>query len=183
MAGAAIGQPTHVEQLQDLGIRCLGSVPSDLSAFRLDSDERAPYVRSGLFSFWNEGGKQVFSNDSTRTEKSLPLLAYRIDQVRIELNRLNSDRVERLAVLDIRYTLSGPGGQLLADNLCSESATDTLSTELADAFKDSRYPETSVQLQSTGWFHRIIQPAVVAGAAAIGAYLFFNLRSRRSDDG
>ena len=181
-ARPAQAQPTHVQQLQELGIRCLGNVPGNLGSFRLDGDESAPYLPSALFSYWSDNDRQVFDNDTLRTDVRLPVLFYRLENVGIDLKRAKSGGILRTASLGVRYRLSGPGGQILADNQCSDSLTDTLSVERARAYADPRYSETNIEPPQGGWFRSVLEPAVIAGAAAIGAYLFFNLRSRRTND-
>ncbi len=182
-AGPALAQPTHVQQLQELGIRCLGRVPGDLREFRLDGDESSPYLFPALTSYWSENNKRVFVNDTTRTDARIPVLSYRVENADIDLRRAGQGGLIRTANLAVRYRLSGPDGQILSDNQCSDTIADSLAADAARAYADSRYPVTDVEPPQGGWFRSILEPAVVVGAAAIGAYLFFNLRSRRTDNG
>jgi hypothetical protein len=67
--------------------------------------------------------------------------------------------------------------------MCSGATSDTLETEAVASLVDARYPETDVEFERGGLFRRIVQPAVILGAAVIGTYLFFNLRSKRTEGG
>lgn len=174
-------QATHAESIQRLAIECLGSVPATMDRLRLMPSGNAPYVRSALVSYWIRLGKEVFVRDSTSSPDGLPLLRYTVDRMGIEFGKSRSGHVPRTAFIDVRYTLSGPDSQVLVDSRCNVSRSDTLSLDTARFLRDTRFPETNVIPTSNNWMKRVLQPAVVIGAAAVGTFLFFNLRSGRSD--
>lgn len=176
-------QESHVERLQRAGVECLGAVPSTLDQLHLNPSERAPYVRTALVRHWMESGKVIFSKESAPGSTGLPALQYTVDRIGIDLGKIQSGRVPRIAFLGIRYVLTGPDSEVLADSRCDSSVSDTLSVELARLFQDDRFPETDVQPAERNWFKRYLQPAVVIGAAAVGTFLLFNLRSNQSDGG
>jgi hypothetical protein len=172
-------QSTHVERLQLIGTSCLGSVPASLDSFLLDSDDASPYIRQALISEWKSDGRRVYATDSLHT---LPELRYRVETAKIELYRAGKNQYGRAARLSVSYRLTSESGEILSDGQCADIRSDTLSAALASSMRDSRYPETDVEPPRGGWFRKFLQPAVVLGASAIGTYLFFNLRSRRTDN-
>ena len=123
---AVRSQPSHVEQLRDAAVACLGTTLTDIESFTLDADERAPYLRSQLVAHWINERRQVYESDSLRTERELPAFRYYVDDVQITLRRLGSGRVERKARVALRYTLFGPGKQILADSMCDEQIVEII---------------------------------------------------------
>ncbi len=176
-------QDTHVERLQLAGIECLGAVPAIFDQFRLEPSERAPYLRAALVNYWTEREKIIYLKDSTAVESNLPTMQYNVDRIGIDLGKSRSGRVRRTAFLGVQYMLTGPDSQVLADSRCDTSVSDTLTVEAARLFQDSRFLETDVQPSQKNWFKRYLQPAVVIGAAAVGTFLLFNLRSTQSGGG
>ena len=179
----AQAQASHLEQLQIAVIECIGGVLANVDSFELDADERAPYLRPALVSHWMDEGRIVYTADSSNVDLKLPRFQYRVDVVRIGIRGLSSGLVERTASVAMRYVLTGPDSQILADNMCSRELVDSLDAHLANSLADARYAETNIQYEDEGWIHRVLEPAIIVGAAVIGTYLFFNLRSKRSDDG
>ena len=185
-SGAGLGpdstraQHSHVEQLQDIASACLATSPGKFMVFGLNSDAAAPYIRQSLFDRWKAEERKIYAADSLA---SIPILTFRVLEKKVELYRAGKNRVGRTARLSLSIQLTGPDGELLSDHLCADIRTDTLSTESARSMVDPRFPETNVSPPVGGWFRRYLQPAVIIGASAIGTYLFFNLRSRRTDSG
>lgn len=179
-ADSTLAQNSHIQQLQDIAGECLATSPGEFESFVLDSDSAAPYVRQYLFSRWQEEDRKMYLADSLG---SMPRLKYRVLEAKIELYRAGKNRIGRTTRLSLSIQLTGPDGELLSDRLCGDVRTDTLSTDTAHMMIDSRYPETNVSPPAGGWFRRYLQPAVIVGASAIGTYLFFNLRSRRTGSG
>lgn len=179
----AQAQSSHMQQLQTAGIECIGDVLANVDSFELDADTRAPFLRPALVAKWKDEGHTVYSADSTTAGLKLPRFQYRIDDVRIGVRSLGSGSVERTASVSMRYILTGPDSQILADNLCSREIVDSFDANLAKGLTDARYEETNIEYDVKGWMNRVLEPVIIVGAAVIGTYLFFNLRSKRSDDG
>jgi hypothetical protein len=178
-----VAQETHVEQLQLSAIDCLGAVPSVFDQFLLHPPEQAPYIRSALINYWTEQDKKVFLSDSTRSTSALPSLEYSVDRIGVDLGKTKSGQVPRTVHLAIRYLLAGPDSQVLADSHCDTTLSDTLSVEMARRFQDARFSETDVQPSEKNWLNEYLQPAVLIGAAAVGTFLLFNLRTTQSGGG
>ncbi|GMQ82335.1 MAG: hypothetical protein BMS9Abin05_1784 [Rhodothermia bacterium] len=179
----AQAQSSHLEQLQTAGIECIGGVLANVESFELDADERAPYLRPALVSHWMAEGRTVYAADSSNVDLKLPRFQYRVDDIGVDVRRLGSGLVERTASVAMRYVLTGPDSQILADNMCRRELVDSLDASLTNSLADARYAETNIQYNEKGWMYRVLEPAIIVGAAVIGTYLFFNLRTKRSDDG
>jgi len=183
LSSAVRAQPSHVEQLHDAAVACVGTTLGDIESFTLDADERAPYLRSQFVAYWINEGRDVYETDSLRIERELPDFRYRVDQAQITLRSLGRGRIERKAIVALRYTLRGPGEQILADSMCEEQRIDTITMDRVRTLADPRFTETNVLLENESLFKRILGPSIIVGAAVIGTYLFFNLRSKRTGDG
>lgn len=95
--------------------------------------------------------------------------------------RRAEEPLERHIRVGLRYTLTQPDDTILASDSCVKDRSDLHSRRLANALADSRWNVTNPDIPQTGRWQRILQPAVLAAATAIGTYLFFNLRSDRAD--
>ncbi len=186
VAVSSLAQASHVEQFQSIAIECLGDVPAELDAFELSGPDRMPFIRTGLIGFWLAQKKSVYDGieevngaDSTH----LALLRYDIERAGVEYGKSSSGFIERNVYMALRYELNGPDGEVLSISTCDRSLSDTLSTNLAKLYNDDRFSETNVEPENRSWLKKVIQPAVVIGAAALGTALFFNLRSDRADGG
>ena len=175
-------QQSHVEQLQSLGIECVKDVLVGVGDFEIDAGERSPYLRSAITSYWMEMGHRVFQADSASVEHELPRFQYRITDIGVDLERAPDGQVQRTTRLSLHYLLTGPDGQILADNSCSRHRVDLIDTDIINGLSDSRYVETQPLFQQRSWIQRSLSPVVIIGAAVIGTYLFFNLRSKRSNN-
>jgi hypothetical protein len=182
-SGSAVAQETHTEVLQRMAVGCVGSVPARLDSFVVEPGEKAPYIRSSVSNYWIEQGKTIFANDTDSPPDGLPVMAYTVDRAEISFGKSRSGLIPRRVVLGVRYILKGPQAQILADSRCDDTRSDTLTTEMARLFKDDRYAETNVLPSTTRWYRKVLEPAIVIGVAAVGTYLFFNLRSERASDG
>ena len=182
-ATISAAQPAHVDRLQEAGLRCLAGAPAGVESVTLAAHARAPYLRSAFVEAWRRQGISVFETDSLGAAADRAAFRYDVEEVRIAFERAGSGVVARAARVSLHYMLIAPNGMILADELCSGETTDTLETEAIAGLVDARYPETDVEFERGGLFRRIIQPAVIFGAAVIGTYLFFNLRSKRTEGG
>lgn len=172
---------THAEQLQTLALACLGPVPLGLNEIQIDSDGKHRYIESVLINYWMEEGMTVFDGSGSKETGAIPGLRFSVDTSTIILEKTSSGDFRRTANIGIEYVLTGPNAQVLADSRCDTAQSDTISSEQANAFRDSRFPETDIESSSRSWFRSFLEPAVTIGAAAVGTYLFFNLRSERAD--
>lgn len=176
-------QETHLEQLQKLSIQCVRDVLTSLDKFELEADDRSPYIRSAITNYSMAEGKDVFSPDSLQGVPALPRFQYQITDIGIELTTSSKNSVQRKTRLAMHYMLTGPEGQVVADNDCDRNQVDEVNLDALDELNDARYTETQAYFERRSWIERSLTPAVIMGAAVIGTYLFFNLRSKRSSDG
>jgi len=179
----ALAQAGHVEKLQEAAVACISGVITGVDSVRVDADENFAYVRPALLMLWRENGVKAFLFDSTESVSRTPSFRYRVNDARISLERAASGRVARTASISLQYLLTGPDERILTDELCTRSLTDTLTVDQVNRLVDPRFAETSVSYESRSLLRRVVEPAVILGAAVIGTYLFFNLRSKRTEGG
>lgn len=97
--------------------------------------------------------------------------------------RRAAEPLERRIRVGLRYTLTQPGGGVLASDSCLETRSDLHTRRGAASLADPRWSVTNPDIPQTGFWRRYLQPTVLVAAAAVGTYLFFNLRSDRADGG
>ena len=180
-APATWAQPTNQEALEALAVGCLAEVPDGLDAFRLDVPAAMPYLQTALVARWSTPGRAVYAVDSTATS-SVPTLTVAVDEAAVTYARAGRSAYERTVRLSLRHALTAPDGRILSADGCSETYTDTIARSRVARLETPAYPETQGVLPQAGWVRRYAQPAVLATAAVVTAYLFFSLRSDRADD-
>ena len=177
-------QTTNLAAYQTLALRCLAGVPDTVQTFRLDAPEQMLYLRATLVEQWQSEGRTLYLADSSfQNSSSLPpRLRYEIEQARVAYARAGRKRMDRTVTLGLRYTFIGSDGRLLRDDRCLDTFTDTLRRSDQAAIQTEGFPETQADAPPGSWRRRFLEPAVLAAATAVTIFLFFNLRSERTDD-
>jgi len=139
-----------------------------------------PYVRIALTTRWQSEGHTVFLSDTLTT---LPKLQYEIEDTRVAYARGPNKTLRRDVTLGIRYMLTSAEGQLLHEQRCHDTLSDTISRADVNHVESPAFPETQATPPESGWLRRYLEPAVITAATAIGVYLLFSLRSDRADSG
>lgn len=183
-AGPALARqaagPTNMDVYRTLAHRCLAAVPDTIRAFVLAPSERMPYLSSALITAWQDEGRTLYVADTLGPGRRLPVLTYAVDDARLAYASASRRRLTRTAVLALRYTLTAPDGRLLRADGCRETFEDTVPRAVHESLATPAFPETQAALPAAGWARRYLEPAVLVAATAVGAFLFFSLRSRRS---
>lgn len=181
--GAAAGQaqPTNVEAFQGLAVGCLGAVPDTAQAFRLSAPAAMPYLRPALAARWQDEGRTLFVTDTLAA--ALPWLRFEIEEAQVKYERAPQKQLARTVTLALRYTFTGADGRLLREDRCRDTFADTVHRDARAGLESEAFAETQGALPRAGWRRRYLEPAALALATAVTVYLFFNLRSERSDDG
>lgn len=178
---AGQAQPTNLDVYQTLAVRCLAAVPESAQTLRLDAPEAMPYLRTALVAHWQAEGRTLYLADSLAASP-VPHLRYTVEQAQVTYARAGRREWQRTVALAVRYTYLAPDGRILADDRCQESATDTIPRARRAALEAAAYPETQGDVPRGSWRRRYLEPVLLAAATVVTAYLFFNLRSDRSDD-
>ena len=182
-AARAQPTPTNLEAYQTLALRCLAQVPDTATVVVLDAPALMPYLRTALTDAWRNDGRILFLADSSLQATAAPRLAYAIEHVGVAYARARRKQLHRTVTLTLRYSFTTPQGRLLDEARCSETFTDTIRRAARTDLESDTFPETQGTLPRAGWMRRYLEPAALAAATAITVFLFFNLRSDRSDDG
>jgi len=176
--------PSHEALLADVTAGCLERAVQDRGAFRFLPQGATDRVASPLVASWTDGGKTVYLEPS---DASAPLLVVTTDQSDITLSRIDGNTVRREARIDLTWWLSSNEGDVLATDTCRDARSDELSRADATALAVEGSPVFNPDLppKSRMWngVRKVAEPVVLLGATAVGTYLLFNLRSRRSDNG
>ena len=168
------GLATNADVLGRLAADCLGGVPPP--QFRLDAPALAPYLRTALVRAWTAGERTAFVGADSAFAGSV--LAVRVEGARVRYARAGRGRLRRTADLAVRYALTDARSALVADDICTRTATDVVSTRALGALETAAYPETvGVRPGVPGW-RRVAEPVLLGGAVVVSALLFFSLRSR-----
>ncbi len=149
-------------------------------AFWLDAPAQVPYLRTALAQ--REQGRALFLADSLQhvSSPAIAWLRYEIEEAQVAYARAPGKQLVRTVTLALRYTFTAADGRLLREDRCHDTFTDTIRRSDRAALEWHVFPET----QGEGsWIRRHLEPAIVAVATAVTVYLFFNIRSQRTDDG
>ena len=182
LAGICRAQQTNLALFQEVAVACLAAAPDTARAFRLDAPAQMPYLRTALVARWQTEARTVFLSDSATTV-SLPRLGYAIEEVKVDYRRARGKRIDRAVTLALRYTLTAPDGRLLREERCRDTRADTIHRNDLAQVESTPFPETQASPPEAGWRRRYLEPVVITGATAIGVFLFFSLRSNRTNDG
>ncbi len=180
---AAFAQPTNLEAYQRLALRCLAEAPDTVQAFRLEAPAQMPYLRTALTQRWREEGRVLFLADSLASGPATARLRYEIEQAQVAYARAPGKQLVRTVTLALRYTFTTADGRLLREDRCRDTLTDTIRRSDRAALEWEAFPETLGETPRGGWMRRYLEPAILAVATAVTVYLFFNIRSQRTDDG
>ena len=133
---------------------------------------------------WREDGRALFLADSAaqRGGPAAVRVMYTIEEARVGYERARRKQLARTVTLALRYSVTASNGRLLAEDRCRETFSDTIRRAGRAPLESEAFPETQGTVPRAGWMRRYLEPAVLAAATAITVYLFFNLRSDRSDD-
>lgn len=175
----AAAQESHAEMLGRMAGDCLTPVVASADSFRVTFEEGPAILRTILLNRLLNEGHTVLADE---TDGSAGHLVVSIDEAEVALERSDGGMLERSALLAVQYRYMAASGRVLAADTCNSNERDAFDRNLAESLAHDGYSGTSPDIPSTSRVRRILEPVVVIGAAAIGTYLFFNLRSRRSDN-
>lgn len=182
-APPARAQDTNLAVFQQLAIECLGDLPSGIDTLVLDPGSRMPFLRTALIETWKMGGHEIYAIDTTPPQAAhLPRLAFTVEDAGVTYTRADRRRLNRRIRLGLRYSITDSDGRIITEDLCAEALSDTIDSAAVARFENEAYAETQGELPRAGWLRRIVEPAIITAATAIGVYLFFTLRSQSADD-
>ena len=182
-APPARAQDTNLAVYQKLAVECLGELPSDIDTLALETESRMPFLRTALVEAWKTGGHEVYAIDTTPPQAAhLPRLAFTVEDAGVTYTRADRRRLNRRVRLGLRYALTDSDGRIIADDRCAEALSDTIDRAAVARYENEAYAETRGELPRAGWLRRIVEPAIITAATAVGVYLFFTLRSQSADD-
>ena len=176
----AFAQTSNLELYQEMAVECLGGLTGAADSLAIVSPARMPYLRSSLVNEWQKAGRVVYLADTTAVRFNIPRLSYEVERAAVEYAR-RGKQVERRLRLDLRYTLTGADGLVIADDRCSSNRSDLINRTDLMRLQDPLYPETQAEPPPAGWIRRYLEPAVLTTATAVAVYLFFTLRSDAGD--
>ncbi|MEZ4700645.1 MAG: hypothetical protein R2834_09980 [Rhodothermales bacterium] len=178
-APLAVGQPTHAEAYESIAAACLASVTDSLGAYGLAEIDRMPFLVDGLSGAGLNAGHTVYQADSLG---SAPVIRVHIVKAGVSLVRARRRRLARTVTLGLEATVVAPDRRVIDTIACEDTYSDTIRRSEAPVLATDAYPDTQSPPVETRWVGRFLEPTIAAGAAILGAYLFFTLRSERAED-
>ncbi len=183
-AQSSMQPPSHEALLAGVTERCLEQAVSGHTAFRFRAQGATDRVASPLVARWTAQERTVYLEPS---EAPVPLLVVTTDRSDVTLYRADRNAVRREVMVDLTWWLSSAGGDVLDTQTCRDAVSDRISRSQARALAVEGSPifDPGLPARSRVWagIERTMEPVILLGATAIGTYLLFNLRSRRSDTG
>lgn len=181
--GPARAQDTNLTILQQLARECIGELPAEIDSLVLEASDRMPYLRTALVESWQSAGREVYAVGATPPQAAhLPRLAFTVEEASVEYAAVGRPNVSRRVHLALQYTLTEPDGRIVLDERCTRAVSDTIERSAIERVENQTHVETQGDRPPAGVFRRIIEPAVITAATAIGVYLFFTLRSQSADE-
>ena len=171
---------SHADVLAVLTADCLEPVIAESSSFRFLAQGATDLVASPLVGSWARAGKNVFLQPS---EAPAPLLVVTTDKAEVDLQRDGRRKLKRTVSIDLTWWLSSIDGDVTGTDTCRSSKSDSLTRDQAERMAVDGSPILDPTIPPRSRLMHAAQPVVLLGATAVGTYLLFNLRSRRSDDG
>ncbi len=168
-----------------MAVRCLSDAPATRSAFRLEPAPTMPYLRQALVQYWKGQGRAIYLADTSSTVRTRDLdrLTYGVHEARVRYEKARRRILSRTVELELHYALIAPSGEILADEPCRREYSDTIRRSSVSGLEMPTLPETVGAIPDAGWTRRYLEPAVLATASALTAFLFFRLRSESSNGG
>ena len=178
LTGPVTAQPTNVEILGSLAVKCLGDIPGSVDTFRLRSGKRMPFLRPYLTRHWLARGYKVFVEDSASGgKKPIHELRYDPQSADVTYSRAERDSLTRTVRLSIAHSFVTPEGLLVEESLCRDTLSDTiLATDVPLIQQDPWEEAQGIIPLNRGW-RTWVEPTVVGASIAIVVYLFFSVRS------
>lgn len=176
---AAQTQPTNVEVLGSLAVRCLGEVPGPIDSFQVSPGNRMPYLRPFLTRHWIERGYTVFVGDSARNSlvRAIHELRYDPQSAAVNYDRFKSDSLVRNIDLTISHSLISPEGMLVDESRCSDTSSDVVRTADVVRLQQDPWEETRGEVPIDRGWRSWAEPTVIGTSLAVVVYLFFSVRS------
>jgi len=172
---------TNMELFQNLGTKCLESIPAKADSILIDPPIKLPYLTSHLIQDWQEQDVVLFSYDSTKTSSANYHLSWDVTDSSISYNRESRKNFSRIATLTMRYTLVNLHGEFIAYDTCHKSFTDIIPKSIISEVESEIFPETQGEVPADQWVRRHLEPIIIAAATALASFLFFNLRNNSAD--
>lgn len=172
--------PPHADVLADLTSECLEPAITAPSSFRFLAQGATDLVASSLVAAWTREGKTVFIQPP---DTPVALLVATTDQAVVDLKRDGRRMLTRTVSVDLTWWLSSPEGDVIGTDTCRSSSRDSLTRSQAESMAVDGSSVLDPSLPPRSRLVHAAQPVVLLAGTAVGTYLLFNLRSRRSDDG
>lgn len=178
-ASSSRAQESNADLLARLGVECVARALPDPETVALKGPDRLPFIRSALVNTWIARGVAVLEAEAI-ADRRVVRVAAAVEVARVTYGRSSSGLSDRTVELGLRLAVSAADGTVLYDDLCTNRFSDRVEPSAFDRLENPVFPETVGTRPPRGFFHRVIQPAVIGAASAVGVLLFFSLRSRRA---
>jgi len=189
LLGPVYGQssrpPTNAAVAGQLAVDCLSPVTDSLSGFWLSTTHDMPYLRPALANHWSELGVEVFVADTLLGlgtngddgSAGRPRLRYTPESVVTRYEAADGDLISRSVTLSLAHTLAAGDGRLLSDDRCAKTYEDDVDRASIVLIQPDPFPELRAEIPAEGSWRDWGEPAILAGAVGVVAYLFFTVRS------
>lgn len=176
----ARAQTSNAQRMGELAVGCVAPRTAGVDTVTVTGPDRLPFVRSAVIAAWHASGITVYEAGANRAGTAVQLA---VQDAGVRYAKADDGQIERTVRLDLLVRVTGVDGIILADETCGRSESDLVHRDVLESLEDPTWPETVAEPPPPGFFSRILKPVVVTAATAVGIFLFFSLRSRRSDDG
>lgn len=174
----APAQPTNVEILGSLAVKCLGDIPGPVDTFRVRPGARMPFLRPYLTRHWLSHGYSVFVGDSTSArDHPMHELRYDPESADVSYERAEKDSLRRTVRLSIAHSFVTPEGRLVEESRCRDTVSDMILATDVPLVQQDPWEEAQGTIPLDRGWRTWAEPAVIGTSIAVVVYLFFSVRS------
>ncbi len=109
-----------------------------------------------------------------------PSLRLNLDRMGIEWQPVGRKQLRRHVTASSTAIFTSSDGAVTS-NSCADTRSDLVSREAAETLSSPDITALQPAIPPKKGLRRVLEPIVLIGASAVGTYLLFNLRSRRTD--
>ena len=175
MAQDASDAESHLQVAARILVECAQSVLTEQEPFRFDTESVPEPLSIEIM--------RILAEENGHRLENLPAsssLQLEIDRMGIEWQSVGRKQLRRHVTASSTAIFTSSDGAVTS-NSCANTRSALVSREAAETLSDPDIAALQPAIPLKKGLRRVLEPIVLIGASAVGTYLLFNLRSRRTD--
>jgi hypothetical protein len=185
----ASAQATNADLFGEMAVECAGPALEGREQIAVSGPSTRPYLGAAVTGWALRSGIRPFpalepaESEPSGARARPAVLQVSAAATEVIYRRAGRRELDRRLGQTLRIRIVEPDGSFGYDTLCSAERTDRIRRADLKSVEQAAWPETQGAPPPGSWRARFLEPVVITGATAVATYLFFSLRSRRSQDG